>query len=99
MSPCVRDSWYLYCEGGSLCSVSVVGACVFVGISTVIRGCRWSYGSSSMMLAQVFCVCWLGKFAIVLESDVAGEATPGSCFVDFGMILYVVLVSGEIGAA
>ena len=52
-----------------------------------------------MMLAQVFCVCWLGKFVIVLELDVAGEATPGSCFVDFGMILYVVSVSVEIGAA
>ena len=51
------------------------------------------------MLAQVFCVCWLCKFVIVSESDVVGEATPGSCFVDFGMILYVVLVSGRIGAA
>ena len=52
-----------------------------------------------MMLAQVFCVCWLGKFVVVLESDVAGEATPGSCFVDIGMVLYVVSVSCEIGAA
>ena len=99
MSPCVWDSLYLYLGVGSLSSVSLVGACVIVGISIVVRGCRWSEGSSSMMLAQVFCLCWLCKYIIVLESDGAGEATPGSWCVDFGLILYLVSVSSGIGAA
>ena len=48
-----------------------------------------------MMLAQV----WLCMYIIVLVSDDAGEASPGSLIVDFGPILYVVLVSGGIGAS
>ena len=44
-------------------------------------------------------MCWLGKFVIVLEVDVVSEATSGSCVVYFGMVLYVVSLSGEIGAA
>ena len=91
---------FLYREGVSLCLVSVVGACVFVGISSVIRGCcRWSESSSSMMLAQVFCVCWLCKFVVVLESNVACEASRWSCFVVIGMVLYLVSLSCEIGAS
>ena len=99
MSPCVWDSLYLYLGVGSLSSVSLVSTCVIVGISNVVRGCRWSEVSSSMMLAQLFCLCWLCRYIIVLGSDGAGEATPGSLIVDFGMILYVVSVSGGIGAA
>ena len=99
MSPCVWDSLYLYLGVGSLSSVSLVGACVIVGISIVVRGCRWSEVSLSMMLAQLFCLCWLCRYVIVLGSDGAGEAIPGSLIVDFGMILYVVSVSGGIGAA
>ena len=52
-----------------------------------------------MMLAQVFCVCWLGKFVVVLESNVACEAPLWSCFVVIEMVLYIVLLSCEIGAS
>ena len=97
MSPCVWDSLYLYLGVGMLGSVSVVS--VIVSISIVVKGCRWSEGSTSMMLAQVFCLCWLCTYIIVLVSDDAGEASPGSLIVDFGLILYVVLVSGGIGAS
>ena len=95
MSPCVRDSLYLYLGVGRLGSVSMVGACVIVSISIVVRGCRCSEDSTSMMLAQV----WLCMYIIVLVSDDVGEASPGSLIVDFGLILYVVSVSGRIGAA
>ena len=52
-----------------------------------------------MMLAQVFCLCWLCMYIIVLGSGDAGEASPGSLIVDFGLILYVVSVSIGIGAS
>ena len=52
-----------------------------------------------MMLAQLFCLCWLCGNVIVLGSDGASETIPGSLIVDFGLILYVVSVSGGIGAA
>ena len=99
MSPCVRDSLYLYLGVGMLDSVSMVGACVIVNISVVVWGCIWSEGSSSMMLAQVFGLCWLCMYIIVFGSDGVGGASPGSLIVDFGLILYVVSVSGGIGAA
>ena len=97
MSPCVWDSLYLYLGVGSLNSVSLVGACVIVSISIVVRGCRWSEGSSSMMLAQVFCLCWLCVYINVLGSYGVGGASPGSSIVDFRLISYVVSVSIGIG--
>ena len=99
MSPCVRDSLYLYLGVGMLGSVLMVGACVIVNISVVVWGCIWSEGSSSMMLAQVFCSCWLCMYIIVLGSDDVSGASPGSLIVDFRLISYVVSVSVGIGAS
>ena len=99
MSPCVQDSMYLYLGVGGLVSVSMVGACVIVSISIVVWGCRWSEGSSSMMLAQVFCSCWLCVYINVLGSYGVGGASPGSLIVDFRPISNVVSVSIGIGAS
>ena len=99
MSPCVRDSMYLYLGVGELVSVSMVGACVIVNVSVVVWGCIWSEGSSSMMLAQVFCSCWLCVYINVLGSYGVGGASPGSLIVDFRPISYIVSVSVGIGAS
>ena len=99
MSPCVWDSMYLYLGVGGLVSVSMVGACVIVNVSVVVWGWRWSEGSSSMMLAQVFCSCWLCVYINVVGSYGVGGAYPGSLIVDFRPILYVVSVSIGIGAS
>ena len=40
MSPCVRDSLYLYLGVDRLGSVSMVGACVIVNVSVVVWGWR-----------------------------------------------------------
>ena len=99
MSPCVRDSMYLYLGVGGLVSVSMVGVCVIVNVAVVVWGWRWSEGSSSMMLAQVFCSCWLCVYINVVGSYGVGGASPGSVIVDFRPILYVVPVSVRIGAS
>ena len=99
MSLCVRDSLYLYLGVGMLGSVSMVGACVNVNNSVIVWGCIWSEGSSSMMLAQVFCSCWLCMYINVSGSYGVGGASPGSLIVDFRPISYRVLVSVGIGAS
>ena len=99
MSPCVRDSMYLYLGVGELVSLSMVGACVIVTVSVVVWGWRWSEGSSSMMLAQVFCSCWLCVYIDVVESYGVGGTCSRSLIVDFRPMSYVVSVSVGIGAS
>ena len=90
MRPCVRDSVYVYLGVGGLVSIN---------ISVVVWGCRWSEVLSSVMLAQVFCSCWLCVYINVLGSYGVGGASPGSLIVDFRLISYVVSVSVGIGAS
>ena len=99
MSPCVRDSMYLYLGVSGLVSVSMVGACVIVTVSVVVWVWRWSKGLSSMMLAQVFCSCWLCVYINVVGSYGVGGACSGSLIVDFRPMSYVVSVSVGIGAS
>ena len=99
MRPCIRDSMYVYLGVGGLVSVLMVGACVIVSVAVVVWDWRWSEGSSSMMLAQVFCLCWLCVYIDMVGSYGVGGASPGSLIVDFRPISYIVSVSIKIGAS
>ena len=99
MRPCVRDSMYVYLGVGGLVSMSMVGACVIVSVSVVVWGWGWSEDSSSVMLAQVFCSCWLCVYIDVVGSYGVGGACSGSLIVDFRPMSYVVSVSVGIGAS
>ena len=115
MRPCVRDSWYLYREGVSLCLLSVIGAWFFVVTSSVIGGCfslvvdvdvvqgprccGWLEGLSSIMLTWVVCVCCKVNFVVVLSAKFACGEPLWSCMVVIAMALYRVSLSFVIGVS
>ena len=99
MRPCVRDSVYVYLGVGGLVSMSMVEACVIVLVSVVVCGWGWSEDSSSVMVAQVFCSCWVCVYIDSVWSYGVGGACPGSLIFDFRPMSYVVSISIGICAS
>ena len=95
MRPCVRDSVYVYLGVGGLVSMSMVESCVIV----VVRGWEWLEDSSSVIVAQLFCSCWVCVYIDSLWSCGVCGACPGSLIIDFRSMSNVVSISVAICAS
>ena len=95
MRPCVRDSVYVYLGVGGLVSMSMVESCVIV----VVRGWEWLEDSSSVIVAQLFCSCWVCVYIDSLWSCGVCGACPGSLIFDFRSMSNVVSISIAICAS
>ena len=95
MSPCVWDSMYVYLGVGGLVSMSMVESCVIV----VVCGWGWSEDSSSVIVAQLFCSCWVCVYINSLWSCGVCGACPGSLIFDFRSMSNVVSISIGICAS